>query len=63
MVRGVDQLIDTDANTGFNPLFNGVDTFFDEMKIIQKVGGFAIKIVSRFGQFNITGIADKQCDI
>ena len=60
MLRGIQQLINTDAYPGFNALSNGINTALDGVEIVEQVGRLAKQIASGLGQLNAAGTASKQ---
>lgn len=60
MLRGIQQLINTDAYPGFNALSNGINTALDGVEIVEQVGRLAKQIASGLSQLNAAGTAGKQ---
>ncbi len=60
MLRGIQQLINTDTYPGFNALSNGINAALDGVEVVEQVGCLAKQIAPGLGQLNATGTAGKQ---
>ncbi len=60
MLRGIQQLINTNAHPGFNSLSDGINSTYDGVVIVEQVSCFAKKVVPGLGQLNATGSSGKK---